>query len=108
MGLGFGGETEMKTCPARRVVGSPQAATMRFNDRAADPKSHTGALNLRGKECIKDLVRLLRRESYTGIADRHHKLLVRGSLRRDGERTHPLHILHRIDAVDDEVHQHLL
>src|ERR1700674_285654 len=98
----------MKTCAARRVVGSPQAATMRFNDRAADPKSHTGAVNLRGKECIKYLVRLLRRQSHAGIADRDHKLLVRGSLRRDGERTRPLHLPHRVDAVDDEVHQHLL
>src|SRR5229473_4032096 len=108
MGLGFGRESEMKTCPARRVVGSPQAATMRFNDRAADPQPHTGALNLRSEECIKDLVCLLRRQSHAGIADRQHDLLVFRSLRFDCEIPCPLHFLHCINAVDDEVHQHLL
>jgi hypothetical protein len=43
VGLGFGGESEMEASPARRVAGSPQTAAMRFNDRAADPKSHAGA-----------------------------------------------------------------
>src|SRR5713226_1720380 len=60
VGLGFGGESEMKTCSARSVVGSPQAATMRLHDRAADAKSHAGTLKLRGKERIEDLVRLFR------------------------------------------------
>src|SRR5260370_40325695 len=62
IGLGFGGESEMKTCSARRVVGGPQAATMRFNARAADTESHTDSLDLRCKRCINDLVRLLRRQ----------------------------------------------
>ncbi len=40
MGLGLAGESEMEGSPAWRVVDSPQASAMRFNDRAADPKSH--------------------------------------------------------------------
>src|SRR5438270_13678980 len=36
------GQSEMKTCAARGVVGSPQAAAMGFEYRAADPKSHSG------------------------------------------------------------------
>ncbi|MEY2395362.1 MAG: hypothetical protein QOF94_1707, partial [Acidobacteriaceae bacterium] len=52
---GFGGQGETKTCAARRVVGSPQAATMRFDNRAADAKSHAGAVSLGGKEGVKDL-----------------------------------------------------
>jgi hypothetical protein len=31
---------------------------MGFNDGAADPKTHAGAMKLRGKERIEDLVRL--------------------------------------------------
>src|SRR2546429_5025872 len=73
--LGFDRQGEVEACAARRVVGSPQAATMRFNDGAADPKSHAGPMRFRGKERIKDLVRLLRRQAYAGIADRHHELL---------------------------------
>src|SRR2546425_6675172 len=47
--LDFSGKNDVKTCAARRVVGSPQAAAMRFNDGAADRQSHTGAMRLRRK-----------------------------------------------------------
>ena len=33
---------------------------MRFNDRAADAKSHAGAVGLGGNKRVEDLVRLLR------------------------------------------------
>src|ERR1700682_48925 len=108
MGLGFDGESEMKTCPAGRVVGSPQAAAMRFNDGAADPKSHAGAVSLSGKEGIEDLVRLLRGQPNAGVADRHHYLLALRTPRVDGKLARPIHIFHRIDAVHDEVHHDLL
>src|SRR5438309_9008096 len=96
--LHSGGQNEVKTCAARRVVGGPQAAVMRCNDGTADRQSHTSAVNLRGKKRIEDLVRLLRRQPHPGIADRHHKLLVFRSLRLDGEFARPLYIIHRIDA----------
>jgi hypothetical protein len=40
MGLEFGEEREVKACATGRVFGSPQAASMRFNDGATDPKAH--------------------------------------------------------------------
>src|SRR6202045_775579 len=103
----FGGQTEVKTCAARRVVGSPQAAAMRFNDGAADGQSHTDPMKLRGKEGIEDLVRLYW-QPHAGIADGHHKLPLFRSLRLDGELARPIQVLHRIDAVTDEVHHDLL
>ena len=81
---------------------------MCFNDGAADGQSHAGAMRLRRKEGTKDLVRLLRRQPRSGIADAHHNLFVFRSLRLDGELARPIHILHRIDAVSDEVHHDLL
>src|SRR6202041_4094311 len=41
---GFGGQGETKTCAAWRVVGGPQTATVRFDNRPADAKSHAGAV----------------------------------------------------------------
>src|SRR3981189_2187516 len=55
-----GGQNEVKTCAARRVVGGPQAAVMRCNDGTADRQSQTGPVNLRGEKRIENLVRLLR------------------------------------------------
>ena len=81
---------------------------MRFNDGAADGQTHTGAMRLRGKEGMEDLVRLLWRQSHSGIADGHHNLFMFRSLRVNGELAWPIHILHRIDAVSDEVHHNLL
>src|SRR5216684_5753318 len=98
----------MKTGAARRVVGSPQAATMRFDDGTADPKSHAGAVGLSRKERLEDLVRLLRGKSHSGIADSHHNFLVFRSLRFDSELARSIHILHRIDAIKHEVHHDLL
>src|SRR3979411_412313 len=81
---------------------------MRCNDRAADGQSHTSPVNLRGKKRIEDLLPLLRGQPYTGIADGDHKLLVFRSPRLDGKLARPIHIVHRINAVTDEVHYDLL
>src|SRR5882724_119083 len=81
---------------------------MRFNYGAADGQSHADPMRLRGKKGVEDLVRLLRGQPHAGIADTHHKLLVSRSVRLDGEVARPIHILHRIDAVHDEVHHDLL
>jgi hypothetical protein len=106
--LDFAGQGETKTCAAWRVAGSPQAASMRLDDGAADSKSQAGAVTLGGKECIKDLVRVLLRQSHAGIAHRDQELLVFGSVRFDDEIPRPIHILHRVNAVHDEVHHYLL
>src|SRR5258708_28876374 len=81
---------------------------MRCNDGTADGQSHTGPVDLRGKKRIEDLVRLLRWKPYAGIADADHKLLVFRSPRLDGKLARPIRILHRINAVTDEVHHDLL
>src|ERR1700674_5673915 len=103
-----GGPGEPKPCAARGIVGSPQATPVRFNNGAADAKSHARAVSLGGKERIKDLVRLLRWKPHARIADRDQHVTILAELRLDGELARPIHILHRIDAVYHEVHQHLL
>jgi len=82
---------------------------MRFNDGAADAKSHAGAVGLGSKEGIEDLVSLLRGKPHAGIADRDRKLLVSRSLRLDSELAPLVHVLHPVHAaIDHEVHHHLL
>src|ERR1700722_8542470 len=81
---------------------------MRLNDGAADAKSHAGAVRLRSKERIEYLIDLLGGQPYASIADGHHKFLVFSLLRPDGEFAWPSHIVHRIDAIHDEVHHDLL
>jgi hypothetical protein len=81
----WSGQGELKSCAARRIVGSPQAAAVRFNNGAADPQSHARAVSLGGKERCKDLVRLLWWEPHAGIADRDQHLAILTALRLDGE-----------------------
>ena len=81
---------------------------MRFNYGATDGQSHADPMGLRGKEGVEDLVRLLRGQPHTGIADTHHKLLVSRSVRPDSEFARSIYILHRIDAIHDKVHHDLL
>ncbi len=81
---------------------------MRLDDGAADGQSHAGPVTLRREERVEDLVCLLRGQPNASIADANHELLAFRSVRLDGELAHPVHILHRLDAVVDEVHQDLL
>ena len=81
---------------------------MRFDDGAANRQSHAGPIKLSGEECIENLVRLLRRQPHASISDAHHEFLIFCSLRLDSELAPPIHILHRGDAVHDEVHHDLL
>jgi len=65
----FGGQCEVKAGAARRVVGCPQAPTVRFDNGAADPESHANAVRFGGKEGVKYLVCLFRRQPHTVVAD---------------------------------------
>src|ERR1700731_2768458 len=56
---GFGGKNEVETCPARAVVGGPQAAVVGFHDGPADGQTHAGAMGFRGEEGAEDLIRVL-------------------------------------------------
>src|SRR5260370_23003577 len=106
--LGFGWQGETEACAARRIVGSPQTATMRFNDGAADAKSHAGPVGLGCKEGVEDLFCLLRGQPYAGIAHGEQKSLIFRSLRLDGKLPGSVHLFQSFDAVDHEVHQDLL
>src|ERR1700758_5293174 len=81
---------------------------MRFNNGAAHPQSHADSVSLGGKESVKDLVRLLWREPHACIADRDQHLTLLTALRLDAQLARPVTILHCVDAVHHEVHQHLL
>ncbi len=78
------GKREIKLRAVRGVSGSPQAATMRLNNRAADRKSDAGAVGFGGNKRIEDLVRLLRSKPNTSVADGDQKLLAFRSPRLDG------------------------
>ncbi len=65
-------------------------------------------MSLRRKEGLENLVRLLRRQTHSGVADRHYNFLVFCSLRLNQQLSLPIHILHRLDTVDHQVHKHLL
>ena len=73
VGRDHGGQSELKRCAARGIADSPQAASVRFNNGAADPESHARAVGLGGKERIKELVRLLRGQIHAGLASHDGK-----------------------------------
>src|ERR1700730_19395663 len=108
MRLDSGWQAEIETCAARRVVSGPQTPTMRFSNGAADGQAHTGSLNLRGKECIEDLVRLFRGQPHAGIANRDQQLTIPGLPRFDRKFTPRTHVLHRLNTVEHQVHENLL
>src|SRR5260370_105852 len=92
----------------RPATKAQDAPTTRCNDGPADAKPHSRPVRLRRKKRIEDLVRLLRGKPYTGIAHGHQNFFFLRSLRLDGQLARPIHFLHRINAVHDEVHQDLL
>src|SRR5258708_36837953 len=96
-----GRQGELKSCAPPRGTGGPQAAAMRLDDRATDGQPHTSPVILGRKESPEDLVRLLRRQSRTGIADRDQQLTIAG-FRLDGKLNSASHFLHGIDAVEHE------
>src|SRR2546430_272778 len=102
-----GGQGELKGCATGGVSVGPQAATMRLNDRPTDGQPHTRPVILGRKECPEDLVRLLRGQSHTGIADRDQQLTI-ADFRLDGKLTSATRFLHGVDAVEHEVHENLL
>jgi hypothetical protein len=71
-------------------------------------KRIAGTWDRRRADVVKDLIRLLRGQPFAGVADRDRKLLVIRSPRLDGKLARSIHILHRIYAVINEVHQDLL
>src|ERR1700739_1686897 len=98
----------METCSARIVVCGPKPATVGLNDRSADTKSHTGAVFLGCKKSVEYLASLIRRKSDASVFDRHKKLFVAVILGAQRELARAIDGLHCVDAVNHQVHQHLL
>lgn len=67
-------QCELKACARPGVVNSPQPATMRFDDRAADGQPHAGTMGLGGEERREDLVRRVHGETGARIVDRNQEL----------------------------------
>src|SRR5258705_6649523 len=101
-------QRKTKTGPARRVAVSPQAPAMRFNNRSANREPHTGPLRFRRKKCFENLIRLLRRQAHSCIANRQYNFFVFCFLRLYQQLSLPIHILHRFDAIEHQVHKYLL
>src|SRR6267154_2494805 len=108
MPLALSRQRETKTGPARRVAVSPQAPAMRLNNRSANREPHTGPLRFRRKKCLENLIRLLRRQAHSRVADRHYNFFVFCFLRLNQQLSLPIHIFHRLDAIDHQVHKNLL
>ena len=108
--IGFSGqELKHKTCAARRVIGSRQAASMRFDNRAADAKAACRcrellvvkkALKISSAWCRGNLTLVSLTDSSSS--------LFRAGCELTGQLTRPIHVVHGVDAIHDEVHQHLL
>src|SRR3984893_14098743 len=81
-------------------------AAMRFDDPPTDGQSHTGALRFRGEECLENTLGFIDGKPDARIAHRNQWLAILGPLRCDGQLT--TRVLHRLDAVEHEVHQDLL
>ena len=67
--FGCGRQSEMKCCSSSAVGSRPQPAAMRLHNGTADRQAHAGALWFGREECIEDLVRLLGRQTYAGVAN---------------------------------------
>src|SRR5258706_4610645 len=108
MPLALSRQRETKTGPARRVAVSPQAPAVRFDDRSANREPHTGPLRFRRKKCFENLICLLRRQTHSCIPDRHYNFFGFCFLRLYQQLSLPIHILHRFDAIEHQVHKYLL
>src|SRR5260370_25867749 len=76
----FARQSEPKGCAARAIGRRPQSAAMRLDNGPADRQSHARALRLGGKECIKDLVRLVCGQPRARIAHGDQQLTIFCSL----------------------------
>ena len=71
-----------------------------------DCQAHAAALRLRRKECVEYLVNLAQGQPGPCVMNRNLDLAILTQLRL--HRKHAARVLHRLDAIQHEVHQHLL
>src|SRR6266436_5534853 len=96
---------EMKGGSSSIVGGRPQPAAMRLHNGTANGQSHAAALRLGGKERRKDLIHLLRWQPHACVTDRELELTV---LQLRLNRKLSAGVLHGLNPIDHEVHEHLL
>src|SRR3974377_1498174 len=96
----------METRAASVIVCRPNTAPMRLDDGAADGQPHAAALSFGGKEGIEYSVGFARRQPHSGIAYGNLHSAVLSWLRLNRE--DPARGIHRLDAVEHQVHQDLL
>src|SRR6202035_2572057 len=86
-----------------------KTATMGLDDRSTDRKSHPHAVELGREQRFEDPIRGLRTQPGTGILDRNLYLACVGDLRGYSQDPGSIRYgTHRLDAVSDQVEQHLL
>lgn len=99
----------MKNSAPGYVRGRPYLAPMRFDDRAADRKSHAHAARFGRVEWIEEAVEILRLQSGARIS--HFNVdAVRWILRSaDHQLARPLgDVAHRFGCVDNQIEDYLL
>src|SRR5438128_5988225 len=93
----------------RLVRRGPQPAPMRLDDRAADRQSHTHAAGLGGVEGAEELVNRVRLDTDAGVVYRYHQLIALVWPRSNDQLPQPIADgRHGLDAVHDEIEDHLL
>ena len=98
------GEVECRATAA--VAVGPDPSVMRFDDRLTDCQAHAATLWFRSKERIEYLVGLSQGEPGSCVIYSDLDLAVLAQLRLQSK--HAARVLHRLDAIQHQVHEHLL
>src|ERR1700690_3094654 len=101
------GEGKLENSSATRTRTGPQPSLVRFNDRAADGKSHADAARLSGEEGLKDLFDGVRIDAGTGVFDGDQNLSAVLLLRADHQ-FFRFRVAHCVHAIQHEIHDYLL
>src|SRR5947208_516522 len=99
--------TEMSSSTTK-TTGERSPARFASDWAAADAKPHAGAVRFRREERVEDLIRDVRQKPHARITNRNKNLLVLGSLHPDEDLSRTLDVLHRFDAIDEQIHRDLL
>ena len=93
----------MERSTASAIAVGPDPPPKRFDDRLTDCQAHAAALWLRSRERIKYLFRLAQGQPGPCVMNRNLDLAVLTLLRL--HRKHTARVLHRLDAIQHQVHE---
>jgi hypothetical protein len=92
-----------------RIVGYPHLAAMSLDDRATDRQTYPHAGGLCREECVEQCIQMRSINAGPVVNNRNQHTVASVSLRSDGQRIlATADIRHCLNAVDDEVDDHLL